>query len=78
MRCSLIKKGLYWYNMSGIKNIVSEEEQNAYFEKLEMDQLRDALKRSYMERFKMMTTLMKMNIMFSRAKITHKHLSETK
>ncbi len=37
-----------------------------------MDQLRTALKRTYMERFKMMTTLMKMNIMFRKAKITHK------
>ena len=58
--------------------MVSEEEQNAYFEKLEMDQLKAALKRSYMERFKMMTTLMKMDIMFRRAKITHQPLAKTK
>lgn len=63
--------------MSEIKNIVSEEEQNAYFEKKEMDQLRTALKRSYLERFNMMTSLMKMDIMFRRAKITHQPLVKT-
>lgn len=42
------------------------------YEKAEMDQLRDALKRTHKERFLMMTRLMKMNIMFRRAKITHK------
>ena len=51
-------------------NIVSEPE--ADYEKAEMDQLRNALKRSYKERFLMMTTLMKMNQMLGRAKITHK------
>lgn len=50
---------------------ITEEPQPDY-EKAEMDLLRDALKRSYTERFKMMTTLMKMNIMFRNAKITHK------
>ena len=63
--------------MSEIKNMVSEEEQNAYFEKKEMDQLRAALKRSYLERFNMMTSLMKMDIMFRRAKITHQPLIKT-
>ena len=62
--------------MSEIKNIVSE--QDAFYEKVEMDQLRAALKRTYTERFKMMTTLMKMNIMFRRAKITHKPLQAAK
>ncbi len=64
--------------MSEVKNILSEEEQNAYFDKLEMDQLRAALKRSYAERFITMTNLMKMNIMFSRAKITHYPFTKTK
>jgi len=62
--------------MSEIKNIVSG--QDAFYEKAEMDQLRAALKRTYTERFKMMTTLMKMNIMFRRAKITHKPLQVAK
>ena len=38
------------------KNIVSEPQPD--YEKAEMDLLRNALKRSYTERFKMMTTLM--------------------
>jgi hypothetical protein len=42
------------------------------FEKAEMDLLRNALKRSYTERFKMMTTLMKMNYFLKKATITHK------
>jgi hypothetical protein len=44
---------------------------DADYEKAEMDQLRNALKRTYTERFLMMTTLMKMNEMFRKAKITH-------
>ena len=43
---------------------------DADYEKAEMDQLRDTLKRTHKERFLMMTTLVKMNIMFRRAKIT--------
>lgn len=42
------------------------------FEKAETDLLRAALKRSYSERFDMMTSLMKMGMMLKRAKITHK------
>ena len=42
------------------------------YEKAEMDLLRAALKKSYTERFKTMTTLMKMNVMFRKAKITHR------
>jgi hypothetical protein len=54
------------------KNILQEPPPD--FEKAEMDLLRAALKRSYTERFKMMTTLMKINMMFRRAKITHKEI----
>jgi hypothetical protein len=50
---------------------IAEEPQPDY-EKAEMDLLRDALKRSYTERFQMMTLLMKRSIMFKKAKITHK------
>ncbi len=42
---------------------------DADYEKAEIDLLRDALKRSHEERFLMMTRLMKMNIMFKKAKI---------
>lgn len=52
------------------KNIANEPQPD--YEKAEMDLLRAALKKSYTERFKTMTTLMKMNIIFRRAKITHK------
>lgn len=49
------------------KNIASEPQPD--YEKAEMDLLRDALKRSYTERFKMMATLMKIGFMMKRAKI---------
>jgi len=42
---------------------------DADYEKAEMDQLRNALRRSYTERFLMMTRLMEMNTMFKQAKI---------
>ena len=58
--------------MSEIKNIVSEEEQNAWFEKAEMDQLRTGINRSFKERFLMATTLYKVQQTLKRAKITHK------
>jgi hypothetical protein len=64
--------------MSETKNILNEQDLNAYFEKAEMDQLRAALKRTYAERFIRMTDLMKMNQMFRKAKITHQPLSATK
>ena len=57
------------------KNIASEPLPD--YEKAEMDLLRDGLKRSYTERFKMMTTLMKISFMLKRAKITHKHIPPT-
>ncbi|NCI48858.1 hypothetical protein GWC95_02920 [Sediminibacterium roseum] len=63
--------------MSENNNILNEPDQNAYFEKAELDQLRDALKRTYAERFNMMAELMKMNLMFRKAKITHKPLNAT-
>ena len=50
------------------KNTANEPQPD--YEKAEMDLLREALKKSYTERFKTMTTLMIMNIMFRRAKIT--------
>ena len=62
--------------MAESRNILEEPQPD--YEKLEMDQLRSALKRSYAERFKMMTTLMKMNRMFSRAKVTHKQFPPAK
>lgn len=52
-------------------NMLSESEIDALYEKAEMDLLRDALKRTHKERFLMMTRLMKMNIMFKNAKVTH-------
>ncbi len=54
------------------KNHFSEEEINYYYEKAEMDQLREALKRSYKERFLMTTRLYKIQKMFEKAKITHR------
>ena len=51
-------------------NAVSEN-MDALYEKAETDLLRAALKRTHEERFLMMTRLMKMNIMFKKAKITH-------
>ncbi len=41
------------------------------YDKAEMDLLRDALKRTHKERFLVMTKLMKWNIMFRNAKISH-------
>ena len=58
--------------MSEIKNILNEPGQDTYSDKAELEQLKTALKRSYGERFKIMTELMKMDIMFRNAKITHK------
>jgi hypothetical protein len=53
-------------------SVVVNENMDSLYEKAELDQLYTALKRSYTERFKMMTTLMKMDKMFRQAKITHK------
>lgn len=59
-----------------IKNIM--EEPSADYEKAEMDLLRNAQKHTYTERFLMMTRLMKMDMMFRKAKITHKPFIEPK
>ncbi|KHD90250.1 hypothetical protein AH06_00075 [candidate division TM6 bacterium Zodletone_IIa] len=48
-----------------------QTELDRLYEKAELDQLREALKRTYKERFLVMTRLMKMNEMFRKAKITH-------
>ena len=45
------------------------QEPDAFYEKAEMDQLRQSLKRTDKERFLVMTSLMKMNLMFSKARI---------
>jgi len=43
----------------------------------EEEQLLRALKRSHTERFKVMTKLMKMNLMFSKAKIIHQQIDDS-
>ena len=48
------------------------QEPDAFYEKAETDQLRAALIRSSKERFLVMTSLMKMSIMISKAKIVSK------
>jgi len=52
------------------KNIL--EKPTADFEKAEMDLLRNAQKHTYTERFLIMTSFMKMDMMFRKAKITYK------
>lgn len=52
------------------KNILQDDDAN--YEKAEMDLLRSSLKLSYTERFKIFTRLYKIQQMLSRAKITHK------
>lgn len=56
--------------MSDDKNIIINENTPDY-EKAEMDLLRDALKKTYIERFETMMNLIKMNLMFRKAKIIH-------
>lgn len=52
--------------------LMANEPEDFYFRKAEDDLLRAALKRSYKERFMVMTTLMKRSVMFKNAKITYK------
>lgn len=54
------------------QHILNEPNQDALYDKIEMDQLRNALSRSYKERFLMATTLYKVQQTFKKAKITHK------
>ncbi|MDP2336324.1 MAG: hypothetical protein Q8N05_07715 [Bacteroidota bacterium] len=54
------------------KNILQEPASD--YEKAEIDLLKAALKRSYTERFHVMSKLMKMNLMFRQAVIKHKTL----
>lgn len=51
--------------------MTESSETDALYEKAEIDLLRAALKRTYKERFLVMTRLMKMNIMFRNAKIIY-------
>ena len=53
-----------------------EEQRNADFEKAEMDLLREALKRSYKERFLMATRLYKIQQTMQKAVITHKPFTD--
>lgn len=55
-------------NTSEEKDNLLHESQTLY-DKAEMDLLREALKRSYTDRFFMMTRLMKRGMMFKNAKI---------
>lgn len=52
------------------KNILREPEPD--YEKAEMDQLREALKRTPSQRFDTLMQLVKLGIMLKNAKITHK------
>lgn len=52
------------------ENILKEP--SADYNKAEMDLLKSALSRSHTERFHMMASLMKMNLMLRTAKIKHK------
>ena len=53
-----------------------EDQRNADFEKAEMDLLREALKRSYKERFLMATRLYKIQQTMQKAVITHKPFTD--
>ena len=59
-----------YIQQNNISDSVSDNT-DALFEKAEMHLLRAALKRTYTERFLVMTRLMKMNIMFKNAKKTY-------
>ena len=55
------------------ENSLIMKEPEPDFEKAEEDLLRTALKRSYKERFLVMTNLMKDSMMMKKAKITYKY-----
>ncbi|MFD1629264.1 hypothetical protein [Pseudopedobacter beijingensis] len=63
-----------FYNHERQKISISNDS-DADYEKAELDLLRKALKRSYTERFLIMTRLMRMDMMFRKAKVTHKTIS---
>ncbi len=54
------------------------QDPDSFYEKAEIDQLKEALRKNYKERFLTMTRLMKMSLMLSKAKITHTPLSANK
>ncbi len=58
--------------MCGKKSNIKEKELQPDFEKAEIDLLRAAIKRTDTERFQIMTNLMKISLLFKKAKITHK------
>jgi hypothetical protein len=51
------------------------QDPDSFYKKAEEDQMKKNLQKNYKERFLTMTRLMKMNIMFSRAKISSTNLS---
>jgi hypothetical protein len=61
------------------ENLYSQflREPDAFYEKAEMDLLRNSLKLSHKERFLAMTRLMKIGIMLKNAKITHQPVSSS-
>ena len=68
------------YDQNHITLTVNEPqtELDRLYEAAELEQLRSALKRTYTERFLMMTRLMKMNVMLKNAKITYTSSSKSK
>lgn len=64
-------------NMIPQKESSKVEEPHYSYGPSEEEQLLRALKRTHTERFKVMTKLMKMNLMFSKAKISHQPIDDT-
>ncbi|HUC82233.1 MAG TPA: hypothetical protein VMR70_15115 [Flavisolibacter sp.] len=52
-------------------NRLSEAEMNYWYEKAEMDLLRDGIKRTYKERFLFLMTLVKIQKTMSKMKVQH-------
>jgi len=63
--------------MSEKKRNILKEEGNSY-EQAEINLLRDALKRSYKERFLMLTQFYKTQQTLQKAKITHRNAANSK